>query len=359
MSISAAESKSDTGHAWLFFALLTVCSWGVYGVFLAMGQKGMADPSNALYKAFLFVGLAYFFVAVLAPLLLLLVRGASWKYPPEGMAWSFIAGIAGALGAFGILLAFKAKGTPPVVMAIVFAGAPIVNAFVSLLQHPPRGGWSAIKLQFWGGIGLAALGGCLVTLFRPSLGHSGGPGVPEHPDLTWLIYALLTVAFWGVYGVLLHNGQMKMQDPANGRYKAFLFVGLAYLAVAVVVPFTLLVLFGATWKYPLAGMGWSLVAGIFGAVGAFCVLLAFGAKGIPSVVMAIVFAGAPVVTAFFSIIQHPPAGGIGSIKWPFWLGILLAALGGCLVTLFKPLPATGPKPAAAPLEPQPALTPAH
>ncbi len=61
---------------------------------------------------------------------------------------------------------------PSVVMAIVFAGAPIVNAFVSLLQHPPLGGWSAIKTQFWGGIGLAALGGCLVTLFKPAVGHA-------------------------------------------------------------------------------------------------------------------------------------------------------------------------------------------
>ena len=83
------------GNAWLGFALLTVLSWGVYGVFLNMGGKGMADPANGLFKAFLFVGLAYFFVAVLAPLLLLVVRGASWNYPPEGMAWSLVAGIAG------------------------------------------------------------------------------------------------------------------------------------------------------------------------------------------------------------------------------------------------------------------------
>src|SRR5213078_2096827 len=44
---------------------------------------------------------------------------------------------------------------------------------------------------------------------------------------------------------------------------------------------------------------------------------------------------------------HPPAGGWGSIRPQFYLGILLAALGGCLVTLYKPNPpAPRTKPAA-------------
>jgi drug/metabolite transporter (DMT)-like permease len=90
-------------------------------------------------------------------------------------------------------------------------------------------------------------------------------------------------------------------------------------------------------------MLWSLIAGIAGAVGAFCVLLAFGAKGTPAVVMSIVFAGAPVINAVVAIAQHPPAGGVSSIKPQFYIGIVLAALGGCLVTYYKPNPAP-PKP---------------
>ena len=45
--------------------------------------------------------------------------------------------------------------------------------------------------------------------------------------LTWLIFALLTVGAWGLYGILLHTGQIAMGDPENGRYKAYLFVGIA------------------------------------------------------------------------------------------------------------------------------------
>ena len=163
--------------------------------------------------------------------------------------------------------------------------------------------------------------------------------------MTWLAFALLTVVSWGVYGIFLHTGQLNMQDPVNGRYKAFLFVGIAYFLVAVLAPILMLVLSGATWSYPMKGMVWSLIAGIVGAVGAFGVLLAFGAKGNPAVVMTIVFSGAPVVNAVVALLQHPPEGGWGTIRAPFWIGMVMAVTGGALVTKFKPAP-PAPKKAA-------------
>src|SRR5437763_10362274 len=96
------------------------------------------------------------------------------------------------------------------------------------------------------------------------------------PNMTWLLFSLLTVVSWGVYGIFLHSGQMSMADPVNGRYKAFLFVGIAYFLTAVLAPLAVLLAKGASWSYPAAGMSWSLVAGIMGAMGAFGVLLAFG-----------------------------------------------------------------------------------
>ncbi len=157
--------------------------------------------------------------------------------------------------------------------------------------------------------------------------------------MAWLAYALLTVVTWGVYGVLLHNGQIAMGDPANGRYKAFLLVGVAYFLTAVLAPLAVLKLNGAHWAFPMRGVSWSLIAGITGAVGAFGVLLAFGAKGSPVAVMSIVFAGAPIVNAVTGLVLHPPHDGWASIRWPFVAGIVLAAAGGCLVTLYKPGPA--------------------
>ena len=166
--------------------------------------------------------------------------------------------------------------------------------------------------------------------------------------MNWLVFALMTVLSWGVYGIFLHSGQMGMQDKVNGRYMAFLYVGFAYFLVAVLAPLAALALNKGRldfWNYPARGLWWSLIAGIVGAVGAFGVLLAFGAKGTPSVVMSIVFAGAPIVNALVSIWQHPPEGGLSSIKPQFFLGIILAAVGGCLVTLYKPNPPAPKMPA--------------
>ncbi|MBS14744.1 MAG: hypothetical protein CME19_24555 [Gemmatimonadetes bacterium] len=155
------------GMMWLSFAMITVASWGCYGVLLHTGQVGMADPENGRYKAFLFVGVAYLVTAVIGSLIVLKIGGAEWTFPAKGTWWSLIAGCAGALGAFGILLAFGAKGTPPVVMTIVFAGAPIVNAIVSMVIHPPASGLAALNWQFIVGILAAAGGASLVTLYRP------------------------------------------------------------------------------------------------------------------------------------------------------------------------------------------------
>ena len=181
---------------------------------------------------------------------------------------------------------------------------------------------------------------------------------------TWLAYSLMTVASWGVYGVFLHSGVMGMNSPGappdpNARYKAFLFVGIAYFLTAVLAPFLVLVVKGTSWSMPAKGMSWSLLAGVVGAIGAFCVLLAFGAKGSPAVVMSIIFAGAPIVNAVVALSLHPPSGGFASIPKPFLVGIVLAAVGGCLVTFYKPPP--GKTVASVPVQPagEPsALTPA-
>ena len=77
----------NDSSTWIFFALSTVVAWGLYGIFLHTGQMEMADPENGRYKAFLFVGVAYFITAVLAPLAILLINGADWGFPMKGISW--------------------------------------------------------------------------------------------------------------------------------------------------------------------------------------------------------------------------------------------------------------------------------
>ncbi len=167
-------------YMWLVFALSTVAFWGLYGVFIHTGVMAFdprTDP-NARYKAFLFVGLAYFLTAVIAPVLVLLFNGASWDFLTNvrGVSWSLVAGIVGALGAFFVVMAFGAAGKPtmvPVIMSIIFAGAPIVNAVAAFIAHPPHNeagkiAFGSIHPMFYVGIAMAAGGGLLVSLFKPS-----------------------------------------------------------------------------------------------------------------------------------------------------------------------------------------------
>ena len=161
--------------------------------------------------------------------------------------------------------------------------------------------------------------------------------------MPWYIWALMTVICWGTYGVCMHNGSMKMESPEHGRIMAFLWVGLAYFLTAVIAPIIILKLKGGPiyfWAYPAKGWQWSLIAGTLGAIGALGVLLAFGAAPKPTVayvpvIMSIIFAGAPIVNA---IVNTTKANAWGNVSAPFILGIVLAAVGGFLVTKYVPKP---------------------
>jgi hypothetical protein len=65
-----------------------------------MGQMGMGDKVNGRYMAFLWVGIAYFIVAILGPIMVLKVQGGPlnfFSYPSKGLWLSRIvtAGIDG------------------------------------------------------------------------------------------------------------------------------------------------------------------------------------------------------------------------------------------------------------------------
>lgn len=189
---STATTQPKSMNSWLLFAFLTVLSWGVYGILLHLGRSGMPgmnppgpEAANAGLKAFLWVGVAYFVVAIIGPAVVLKMRGSDWSFSGGGISWSFIAGSAGAIGAFTLILALGAAAMPvakggggfgpfaaAAVMPIVFGGAPVVNALVSMVLHRPEGG---IKAPFILGIILAASGGFLVAKFAPTAAAPAKP----------------------------------------------------------------------------------------------------------------------------------------------------------------------------------------
>jgi hypothetical protein len=172
---------------WQHYAFMTVFFWGVYGVLLHMGRgfmPGVTPPSpegaHAGLKAFLLVCGAYCVTGVIT-LIVLKFRGSSFEFSALGIRWSLIAGLAGALGAFTLVLALGAAASPIIkgggglgaaaaaaVMPIVFGCAPVVNTIAALIKAPPQDGLKSLPLEFIIGIILAASGAFLVAKYAPS-----------------------------------------------------------------------------------------------------------------------------------------------------------------------------------------------
>lgn len=376
----------------LAFVILTFCCWGVYGPVLHLGQEALGAGPKELssLRPFICVGIAYFLIAVVYPLFVLRTKGESGSWSTGGVIWSFIAGLVGAVGALGIILAFKFGGKPVYVMPLVFGLAPIVNTFVTMMM---AGTFKQAKPIFFVGIVLAALGAAGVLTFKPKPAKVTQPektaamqvadsftpvslqtatddeaktddedseASAEKPteksteiakndtgkknDSNFMFVACcigLTALCWGAYGPVLHSGQAKMQ---GSRLRPFLCVGLAYFAIAVIVP--LLLLSGSfsepgSWN-SVPGIGWSLLAGAAGAIGALGIIYAFNFGGKPIFIMPLVFGIAPVVNTLTETFSKNL---ISQVKPEFLGSLAMVICGATIVLVFAPR-GHKPKPAA-------------
>ena len=150
---------------WMMFVAMVMLFWGAYVPTIHEGQLAIGGKSRGLWS-FLLVGLAYFVVAVLLPLIILASQGEIRNFPSARGTWiSLLAGGLGAVGALGIILALMSGGSPKVVPPLVFAGAPIVATLISMMLHRPQ---NAPSVWFFVGILMAASGASLVLRFKPS-----------------------------------------------------------------------------------------------------------------------------------------------------------------------------------------------
>lgn len=159
----------------LSIAVAALC-WGSYGPMLHQGQMRMG---GSRLRPFACVGIAYFIIAVAAPLVLLVltpsISQGEWTVP--GLAWSIVAGAAGAIGALGIVLAFNSGGKPIYVMPLVFGFAPVVNTFISLTEN---GAWSRVQPMFWVSLAVVIVGAVTVLTKAPKPQH--GAAHPPQPS---------------------------------------------------------------------------------------------------------------------------------------------------------------------------------
>ena len=396
--------------SFLVFVVVTIFCWGIYGPVLHIGQGEMAGgEGKASLRPFMCVGIAYFLIAVVYPIVILKTTGEKGQWSMGGIFWSFTAGAVGAIGALGIVLAFKFQGKPVYVMPLVFGLAPIVNTFVTMFMS---GTFKQASRIFYAGILIVAVGAAGVLTFKPTeevkkenptsqletsksvitlasfrqesdgvqdssekpVSQDEATDKPDEdsakedslkktdeefkdevekitaalgsekskPNLFIIALCIgITAVSWGAYGPVLHKGQAKM---GGGRLRPFLCVGLAYFAIAVIVPWILL---GTGvfeepggWKH-IGGVFWSLLAGAAGAVGALGIIYAFNFGGKPIFIMPLVFGFAPVVNTLTETISKNL---LGEVSFFFIGSLAMVIVGAIIVLVFAP---RGAKPKAA------------
>ena len=150
-------------------------------------------------------------------------------------------------------------------------------------------------------------------------------------SMLWIMFAIGAALSWGVYGAMLHQGQVKLGNPL----RALLCVGVAYFLIGVIVPVGMLAAQGQ-----MSAQGWNAfgattatAAGALGAIGAVCIILAFRNGGLPNYVMPLVFGGAPVINVFVTMALHPPKTTPNPL---LFVGFLLVVLGASMVLYFRP-----------------------
>jgi hypothetical protein len=149
--------------------------------------------------------------------------------------------------------------------------------------------------------------------------------------MPWIVFAVGAALAWGLYGPILHYGQVTLGNP----FRALLCVGLAYMLVGVLVPVVALASQGQldARGWSMGGASAALAGGALGAIGAVFIIYAFRAGGVPTYVMPLVFGGAPVINVLLSMALHPPKVAPSPM---LWVGFVLVAAGAGTVLYSKP-----------------------
>jgi hypothetical protein len=304
---------------WILFVALAGLCWGTYVPLVAQGGKELKNS----YASFLCVGVAYFLIAVLFPVGIILVRGKWPKWTGAGITFATLAGVAGALGALCVILAtVQFKGQRMFVAPVIFSTAPVINTVFSVL---------------------AALGAGLV-LFSKEYAEwvEKAPAASQDTGYVWIVFVVLAGLCWGTYVPLIAQGGKELKNS----YASFLCVGVAYFLLAVLIPVVLMMVGVSNWNWTSvenlsSGVTYATLSGVAGAIGALCVIFAtFEFKGPKLFVAPLIFTCAPVINTLVSLFWHPGTEHVfgwpeHSPYWFFYLGIIAAGLGAGLVLFSK------------------------
>ena len=165
-------------------------------------------------------------------------------------------------------------------------------------------------------------------------------------NLIPILFAIGTAIFWGCYGPTIGNAQSpKLPTPEGwSPFKPYVFIGIAYLVIAVAGGLIMMKVKGDSFSYSQAVEGternhfdaakWGFLAGTLGAAGALCLTSAMMiSRGNALLVMPIVFGGAVSVTAIVSVLRLK---GHVDIDYRLWIGMALTVVGVVMVAMNTP-----------------------
>jgi drug/metabolite transporter (DMT)-like permease len=168
-----------------------------------------------------------------------------------------------------------------------------------------------------------------------------------------ILFALGTALFWGCYGPTIGNAQapkLPGSPPMWSPFKPYVFIGIAYLVIAVLGGLMMMKVKGDSFAFSGAefpAAKWGFLAGCLGAFGAICLTSAMMiSKGNALLVMPIVFGGAVSVTALVSVLRLKDHIEISPL---LWVGMVLTVIGVVIVAMNTPhghAPAKKPSDAA-------------
>lgn len=171
-------------YLWVMYVACAGLAWGTYVPIIFYGGGELGGRPNARLLAILCVGVAYFLIGVLFPVVLFMTGMYDWpELKTNGLIFSSLAGVAGAVGAICVIFATQAamasarsSSLPPetfkvFIAPLIFGLAPVINVLVSTIWHPKPGspfhfGFEPPGWKLWLGILLVGMGAALVLFSK-------------------------------------------------------------------------------------------------------------------------------------------------------------------------------------------------
>ena len=144
-----------------------------------------------------------------------------------------------------------------------------------------------------------------------------------------ILFAIGTALCWGCYGPVI--GKARHPDKLYSPFKPYVFIGVAYLVIAIAGGLIMMRVNGDSYSYTEEGHSraaiWGFAGGTLGALGALCLtssMLSFQGPPKPHLVMPIVFGGAVSITAIISVIQTHSARTASPWLWVGMVGVVIS-----------------------------------